>query len=114
MRLFVSLRRCRSMILLGLLFSQLLACGSFHVAGAILSSNVTTTSGTVSVVRLTVVSNANGTFVNVTAVTLLVPMGSDSLMLCGDHASSFTMNSNVQVSFTQGQDCSNLVMVKQV
>jgi hypothetical protein len=114
MRLRGFLLRRTAEILFGLLLSQLLACGSFRVAGAIQQSNATVTTGTVSVVRLTVISNSNGTFVNVTAVTLLVPMGSSSLMLCGDQRSNFVMNSNVQVSFTAGANCSNLVRVAEM
>lgn len=113
------LRRCAELLFL-LFLSQLLACdSSFRVAGAIQPSNVTVTTGTVSVVRLTVISNSNGTFFNVTAVTLLVPMGSNSLMFCGDQRSNFPMNTVVQVSFTasQGsfsQGCTNLVNVTPV
>jgi hypothetical protein len=69
------------------------------------------TTGTVSFVALSVVSGSNGTFVNVTGVTLLVPIGSNSLIFCGDQRPNFTMNTTVQVSFTSGQACSTLVSV---
>jgi hypothetical protein len=114
MRLLRSLLRRSAEIFVVLSLSQLIACGSFKVSGAIPPSGVFVSTGSVSLVRLTVISNSNGTFVNVTAVTLLVPMGSNSLFFCGDQRPSFVMNSNVQVSFTNGQGCSNLVNVAPV
>lgn len=108
MRLREHLLACTALIML---LSQLLACGGIHVGAISNPSNVSVASGTVSVVHLTVVSNSNGTFVNVTAVTLLMPLGTNSLMLCGDQRSQFPTNSTVQVSYTPGQDCSNLVKV---
>ncbi len=107
----ILLRRSAEIVVL-LLACQFLGCGSsFLVAGAIHPSNVVVSTGTVSFVALSVVSGSNGTFVNVTGVTLLVPMGSSSLMFCGDQRPSFPMNSMVQVSFTEGQNCSSLVNV---
>lgn len=106
MRLREQLLSCTALILL---WSQLVGCSGVYVAGISNPSNVTVTTGSVSAVRLTVISNSSGTFVNITAVTLLMPLGTSSLMLCGDQRSSFPMNSTVQVSYTPGQDCSNLV-----
>jgi hypothetical protein len=92
--------------------SQLLGCGSTtFVGGAIHPSNVIVTNGTVSFVALSVVSGDNGTFVNVTGVTLLEPLGTSSLTFCGDQRPSFIMNTTVQVSFTSGQSCSTLMGV---
>jgi hypothetical protein len=107
----VILRRSAGLLFL-LCLVQLLGCGSTtFVSGAIHPANVVVTTGTVSFVALSVVSGSNGTFVNVTGVTLLVPMGSNSLTFCGDQRSNFTMNTLVQVSFTSGQGCSTLVGV---
>jgi hypothetical protein len=74
----------------------------------------TVVNGTVSSVNLTSVSNGAGGSINATAVTLTVPMGMNSLVLCGDQRSSFMMNSSLQVSYTSGLYCSNLVSVKPV
>jgi hypothetical protein len=111
MRVRDSLFRLIAEILFAVLVSQLLACSGVYVVGVSNPSNVTVASGTVSFVSFSVISGPNGTMVNVTAVTLLAPLGSNSLMLCGDQRSSFAMNSNVQVSYTTGQDCSNLLKV---
>jgi hypothetical protein len=102
-------------VLFLLSFSQLIGCGSTtFVGGAIHPSNVIVTTGTVSFVALSVVSGSNGTFVNVTGVTLLEPLGTSSLTFCGDQRPSFTMNTMVQVSFTSGQNCSTLVGVSKM
>jgi hypothetical protein len=115
MRLRSVLFRRSAEIVVLVLLCPFVGCGSsFLVAGAIHPSNVIVSTGTVSFVALSVVSGSNGTFVNVTGVTLLVPMGSSSLTFCGDQRSNFPMNSVVQVSFTDGQNCSSLVNVSPV
>jgi hypothetical protein len=110
----LSVRRSAVLLLL-LSLPQLIGCGSStFVGGAFHPSNVIVTNGTVSFVALSVVSGGNGTFVNVTGVTLLQPLGTSSFTFCGDQRPSFTMNMVVQVSFTSGQNCSTLVGVTQM
>ena len=55
--------------------------------------------------------DSNGTLINVTIVTLLVPPTTSTFTFCGNQTSQFTMNSAVQVSFNPGQSCSDLVAV---
>jgi hypothetical protein len=98
-------------LLLVPLFSSLIGCGSFRVSGAINPSNVLVATGTVSFVQFTAIFDSKGTLINVTVVTLLVPPGTNTLTFCGNQASQFTMSSAVQVSFSTGQACSNLIAV---
>jgi hypothetical protein len=71
----------------------------------------TTVSGTVSSVALTSVNDGTGGLATGTAVTLTVVMGVNSLVLCGDQRSNFTMSSMVRVTTTPGTYCSTLVSV---
>ncbi len=109
----ILLRRVVEM-LLALSLTQLLACGSYSAGSMGVSTGTTVVSGTVSSVNLTSVTNGMGGFLSATAVTLNVPMGVNSLVLCGDQRSSFTMNTSVKVSFTSGTYCSNLMSVAPV
>lgn len=102
---------CLGVISIVLLVSQMLACGSFSVAGAFLPSDVSVVTGTVSFVSFSVVSNANGEFYNVTVVTLLAPLGTNTVTLCGDQRLNFVMGTAVRLSYTAAQGCSNLVKV---
>ena len=88
---------------------QLVACG--YSAPMNSSSGSTTVNGTVSSVGLTSVNNGAGGLATATAVALTAPLGMNSLLLCGDQRSSFTMNASVQVSYTSGMYCSTLVSV---
>ena len=88
---------------------QLVACG--YSAPMNSSSGSTTVNGTVSSVGLTSVNNGAGGLTSATAVSLTAPLGMNSLLLCGDQRSSFTMNASVQVSYTSGTYCSTLVSV---
>lgn len=99
-------------LLFAISLTQLLACGSYGAGNMSGSVGTTVVSGTVSSVTLTSVANGVGGMMTATAVTLTVPMGMNSLVLCGDQRSSFTMNSSVQVSYTAGTYCSNLMSVK--
>ena len=100
-----------------LLISSLLfvvGCGSVRIAGVLNSSNVSVVSGTVSFVQFTVIFDSKGTLTEVTIVTLLMPVGTNTFTFCGNQVSQFTMNSSVQISFTPaGQACSNLIAVVQ-
>jgi hypothetical protein len=99
----------------GLLFvlslTQLLACGGYGGGNMGTPTGTTVVNGTVSAVSLTSVSNGSGGVQPATAVTLTVPLGMSSLVLCGDQRSSFTTNSSVRVSYTSGLYCSTLVSV---
>ena len=97
------------LLVLGLL--QLLGCGYKSMGNNATGPNQTVT-GTVATVVLTSVNNGSGGLSTATAVTLNVALGSSSLTLCGDQRTSFTMNTAVTVSYTNGTYCSNLVSVK--
>jgi hypothetical protein len=99
------------MLLLIVLLSVLTGCGTFRVAGAINFSNTSVSTGTVSFVHFTAIFGDRGTLINVTVVTLVAPPVTNTFTFCGNQSSQFTMNSAVQVSFTPGQSCSNLVAV---
>lgn len=94
-------------LVLALALSQI-GCGNVFVGGAV---NLQTMSGTVSIVRLTIVSDNGGASVQVTAVTLLTNDMSSSATFCGDQRSQFPMNQFVKASFTFGQPCSTLVTI---
>ncbi len=89
---------------------QLVACG-YSAPPSNAPSGTQVVNGTVSSVGLTSVNNGSGGLTSATAVVLTVPLGTNSLVLCGDQRSQFTMNSSVQVSYTNGTYCSNLVSV---
>ncbi len=114
MRLHEFVPRLTATALLFLTLLPLLACNTaFYISADTtgLPPNIVFFTGTVSFVGLTVISGENGTFVNVTAVTLLVPMGSSTMTFCGDKRSSFPANKSVRVGYTPGPNCSNLVNV---
>ena len=101
------------------LFALLLltACeGVTKFSGAInVGTTPSTVAGAVSIVHLTVVSNGNGTSVNVTVVTLVQPgMMSNTMDFCGNQVSQFPMNANVTVQFIPGTPCNNVVKVTQM
>jgi hypothetical protein len=98
-------------LLFALSLTPLLACGGYGAGNMASSAGTTVVNGTVSSVSLTSVNNGNGGLQTATAVALTVPLGSNSLVLCGDQRSSFTMNSSVQISYTSGVYCSTLVSV---
>ena len=89
---------------------QLAACG-YSAPPSNAPSGTQVANGTVSSVGLTSVNNGGGGLQSATAVVLAVPLGNTSLLLCGDQRAQFTMNSSVQVSYTNGTYCSNLVSV---
>jgi hypothetical protein len=99
----------------GVLFSlclivQLVGCG-YSAPSMSNPSGTQLVNGTVSSVGLTSVNNGSGGLATATAVTLTVPLGTTSLVFCGDDRSSFTTNVAVQVSYTAGTYCSNLISV---
>jgi hypothetical protein len=97
-------------ILLTLSVISLAAC-SYSAPNAPAATGTQTVNGTVSTVALTSVLSGSGGTQTATAVSLAVPLGSNSLVLCGDQRASFTLNASVQVSYNDGIYCSNLVSV---
>ena len=110
MRLRCSSFRGPARLLLFFLLLLPIGCGTIRVSGG-LATNVAVATGTVSFVQFTAIFGSSGTLINVTVVTLLVPAGRNMLTFCGNQTSQFTMSSPVQVSFTPGQSCSNLIAV---
>ncbi len=90
---------------------QLAACG-YSAPASNAPAGTQVVNGTVSSVGLTSVNNGSGGLQSATAVVLTVPLGNTSLLLCGDQRSQFTTNASVQVSYTNGTYCSDLVSVK--
>jgi len=88
----------------------LVGCGTIHISGAINPSTMSVSTGTVSFIHFTAIFDSNGTLINVTIVTLVAPPAT-TFTFCGNQSSQFAMNTGVQVSFTPGQSCSNLVSV---
>ena len=97
-----------------LLFAALLVSStgcSYSAPANNAPSGTQVATGTVNSVNLTSVLNGSGGMQNATAVVLAVPLGTDSLVFCGDQRASFTLNASIQVSYTNGVYCSNLVTV---
>lgn len=94
-----------------LLFLVLLACscGNVFVRGS--WGDAQTINGTVSLVQLTIVTDAHGTQVQVTAVTFLTTAGASNVSFCGDQRSRFPLNQVAKASFDPGQPCSTLLNV---
>jgi hypothetical protein len=105
-----NVRRPARLLLLPLLL-LLTGCGTIRVSGALNASNISVSSGTVSFVHFTAIFDSKGTLINVTIVTLAAPPTMNTLTFCGNQTSQFAMNSGVQVSFTGGQSCSDLISV---
>ena len=107
---YIGFRRSARLLLLPL-FLLAVGCGTIRVSGALNASNTSSSIGTVSFVHFTAIFDSQGTLINVTVVTLAVPPATNTLTFCGNQSAQFTMNTAVQVSFTPGQSCSNLVSV---
>jgi hypothetical protein len=103
---FLSALACFSLILV------LTACGGTVHVGGFINTGASSASGTVSLVHLSVVSDSNGTSVQVTAVTLVQIGGAQTFTFCGSHAGQFPMNSIVKASFNPGTPCFTLVAVE--
>jgi len=97
--------------ILTLTLTQLLAC-AYSAPSMTNPQGTNIVNGTVSLVTLTSVLSTSGGMQDATAVNLTVPLGTTSLVLCGDQRSSFAVNSAVQVSYTNGTYCSTLVSVQ--
>ena len=85
-------------------------CGNIFVGGA-LPGNVSTVSGTVSTVQLTVVIGNNGTTVQVTFVTFLQGGTSSTIGFCGDQRDQFPMQQTVRAEFNPGQPCASIITI---
>ncbi len=102
-------------IVAGLLLSALLVtclcgCGSITIAGAV-GPGVVVVSGFVSGVQTTTVPGTNGTFIQVTIVTLQQTLGFTSNTFCGNVGIQFPMNSFARVNFQPGTPCATIVVV---
>src|SRR5690348_13939989 len=84
---------------------MLTGCGAVIVNGTI-NGDTVTSSGVVSIVRLTFASNGNGGSVEVTVVTLVQSGTSQDLTFCGSQVNLFPKNSAVTTKFTRGTPCS--------
>jgi len=80
------------------------------VRGA-LPGNVSSISGTVSIVQLSLVIGNDGTTVQVTFVTFLQQGTSSTLGFCGDQRGQFPMQQTVRADFNPGQTCDSIVTI---
>jgi hypothetical protein len=105
--------RSSAALLLGLVLVISLAlpltgCGGVTTFG--FKADFQSVSGTVSLVQLSTI-NANGTFIQVTFVTLQTNGLPNQFTFCDDHAAQFPMNTSVTVNFNPGQSCNQIVAV---
>jgi len=84
-------------------------CGTVVVRGAI--NLPATSSGFVSIVHFTFVSDGEGGQTSVTVVTLLSAGRAQELTFCGSQVSQFPMNKVVTAKYTHGPNCSTLLSV---
>ena len=102
----------RLLALLVLASLALAGCGgTVVVRGALNPGGTVTTSGTVSIVRLTFTSDSQGDAVQVTVVTLVQPGTAQTLNFCGSQVSQFPMDTSVTAKFIPGNSCATLVSV---
>jgi len=90
---------------------QLTSCGGV-TAGGFFFNPVSTISGEVSIVQITVVSGPNGTSVQVTAVTFINNGSANSMNFCGNVAKEMPVGSFVTVSFNPGSACGSVISVQ--
>ena len=98
-----------SIVSLGLLLACLLttvSCGDIFVRGAI-NPGSQSLNGTVSVVEFNVGSGG----ASITIITLTSNGMANTLNFCGDQRALFPSQSQVQVSFTPGTPCANVLSV---
>jgi hypothetical protein len=94
-------------------FSALLIALFLIASGcdATLYFSTNTLEGSVSQVRLTVISDASGTSWQVTIITLQTVNGPSRLTACGNQVNRFPMDSSVSVKFTPSTPCASNVVV---
>ena len=102
------MRRLPAVLLLVVLLAGCNGVTTFSAFSNLSGSN---TSGVVSIVRFTVIIGDNGTFVNVTIVTLVQNGFSNDNTFCGDVRNQFPMNTFVNVNFNPGRPCDTVVKV---
>ena len=85
--------------------------GTVAVRSAFDPGGTVTTSGTVSIVRLTFTSDDQGNTIQVTVVTLLQSGTAQTLNFCGSQVSQFPMDTMVTAKFVPGGSCATLVSV---
>ena len=103
------MNRLLSTLSLGLLMACLLttvSCGDIFVRGAI-NPGTQSLNGMVSVVQF----SADSGGVAITIITLTSNGMANTLNFCGDQRSLFPSQSQVQVSFTPGTPCANVLAV---
>lgn len=98
------------LFLVAWLVTTLSACGNVFVRGA-LPGELSTVSGSVSVVQLSAVIGENGTTVQITLVTLLQAGTSSTIGFCGDHRSQFPMQQTVRAEFNPRRTCASIVTI---
>ena len=89
----------------------LAGCGGSTRIGFISNPGSASVDGVVSFVHLTVMSDANGTSVTVTAVTLTSNGTPMNFAFCGDQSNQFPLNTAVNAVFSGGSTCSTLISV---
>ncbi len=97
-------------LLIFLLF--LAGCGSSTRIGFIANPGTASIDGIVSFVHVTAMSDAKGTSVTVTAVTLVSSGAPLNFAFCGDHTGDFPLQDKVTATFNPGVTCSTLVSVR--
>lgn len=98
----------RSLIFFLVLFT---GCGTSTRIAFISDTGGATVEGVVSFVHVTIMSDANGTSVTVTAVTLTSSGMPMNFAFCGDHSREFQVNTTVNAVFRSGPTCSTLISV---
>jgi hypothetical protein len=94
-----------------LILSLLLnGCGQVFVHGSF-TPDMTSVSGTVSMVQLTLIADSHGSTVTVTGVTLVSSGNANTINFCGDQRSQFPLNQAVRTNFQPGTPCATLVVV---
>ena len=104
------MKRLLSFLLVVCIIATLTGCGNIFVHGA-LPGNVSSVSGTVSIVQLSFVMGDNGSTVQVTFVTFLQEGTSSTLGFCGDQGDRFPTQQTVRADFNPGQTCDSIVTI---
>jgi len=99
----------RCLFSLPMVLSLLLSgCGAFSVSAF---TNFGIASGTVSIVRVTIITDGHGDSTTVTIVTLLQLGSGRDWTFCGSQVSQFPINSFVTVNYNPGTSCATLISV---
>ncbi len=92
----------------------LTGCGGVQFGIHSLPANTVSASGFVTIVQLTAIGDGNGSLINVTVVTLAQPAGAHTFTFCGSQSNLFFVNTNMQISFTQGANCATVVAAEKI